>query len=215
MRKVMRGIDSERAVKFGRVVVVCSTLLVLASCLQRGPSTKAAAPVTPAAPKPVAAAPPPPPPPLSIPQTRVELPAPQPVDAAALETESAPPDAQQPALRPAAGPPRRPAAPPAAVPPATPPAATPEQVEAPIREVIPQAEQDRLREQAKGRRDEVERIFAQLGKRGEARSPKSVVESIKSFLTLSKEAESRNDLRQADALAERAQILARDLLNGK
>jgi hypothetical protein len=212
----MRGIDLKRAVKLGRVLVLFAALLALASCLQRGPSSKAAAPVTPAAPKPVAAAPAPPPPPLSIPQTHVELPAPQPLEPAALETETAPPDAQLPAVRPPTGTPRRPGPPPAAAPAVTPPPATAEPAEAPrIQEVIPQAELDKLREQAKGRRDEVARIFDQLGKRGLARFPKSVVESIKNFLELSKEAEARNDMRQADALAERAQILARDLQNGK
>jgi hypothetical protein len=39
--------------------------------------------------------------------------------------------------------------------------------------------------------------------------------SIHSFVKLSDDSEKRNEMRQADALAERAQILARDLQHGK
>jgi hypothetical protein len=42
-----------------------------------------------------------------------------------------------------------------------------------------------------------------------------VVATIRNFLTLSGEAENHNDMRQADALAERAQILAKELQSGK
>src|ERR1019366_8693246 len=66
--------------------------ILLAGCELRGKPAKSAVP--PAAPKPVASAAPAPAPlpALSIPQTRVELPKPQPVDPAALETEATPPE---------------------------------------------------------------------------------------------------------------------------
>src|SRR5215470_12238454 len=76
------------------IIVAFATLT--AGCVLSGKAPKQAA-ATPAAPKPVAAAPAPPPPPLSIPQTQVELPKPQPLDPAALVTEPAPPQEEQPA----------------------------------------------------------------------------------------------------------------------
>ena len=42
-----------------------------------------------------------------------------------------------------------------------------------------------------------------------------MVASIRSFVALSEQAEKYNDMRQADALAERAQILAKELQSGK
>jgi hypothetical protein len=42
-----------------------------------------------------------------------------------------------------------------------------------------------------------------------------VVTNINSFLASSIDAERRGDVKLADALAERAQILAKDLANGK
>jgi hypothetical protein len=66
-----------------------------------------------------------------------------------------------------------------------------------------------------GRRREVSQILAQMGKVRMSRAQQNVVTSIKNFLALSDEAEKRNDMRQADALAEKAQLLARDLRNGK
>src|ERR1039458_753861 len=69
--------------------------IVLAGCSLRGKPAKTA--IVPAAPKPVVApAPAAPPPALSIPQTRVELPKPQPVDPAALATEPRPPELPEP-----------------------------------------------------------------------------------------------------------------------
>ena len=42
-----------------------------------------------------------------------------------------------------------------------------------------------------------------------------VADTIRSFLSLSEDAEKHNDMRQADALAERAQILAKELQSGQ
>src|ERR1035441_9244475 len=95
--------------------------ILLAGCELRGKPAKSAVP--PAAPKPVASAAPAPAPlpALSIPQTRVELPKPQPVDPAALETEATPPEPPPAVAAPAPPPPRAP--PPARQPP--PPGAPP------------------------------------------------------------------------------------------
>ena len=81
--------------------------------------------------------------------------------------------------------------------------------------MIPPAELKRLQDQLQGRRREVNQILDRVSKRRVARTQQNVVTNIRNFLTLSAEAEQRNDIRQADALAERAQILARDLQNGK
>ena len=106
-------------------------------------------------------------------------------------------------------------APPAAT---NPPQATPT-VEVPprpaIEEMIPPTEVKRLQDQLSGRRKEVAQILDQLSKRHLGSTQQNVVASIRNFLALSDEAEKRNDFRQADVLAERAQLLARDLQNGK
>jgi len=197
----------------GPVVLIIAALLALVSCAKHAP--KAAVPVTPVAPKP-AAPPPPPAPPLSTPQTRVELPEPQPVDRAALEKDSAAQDAPPVVKPPVAQ--RKPQSTPAAAPPATPPPATAPAAEAPrvaIQEVISPTEFKRLQDQVQGRRREVNQILEQLNKRRPVRGQQTIVNDIRNFITLSEEAEKRNDIRQADAFAERAQILARDLQNGK
>src|ERR1039458_9882313 len=188
--------------------------ILLAGCELRGKPAKSAVP--PAAPKPVASAAPAPAPlpALSIPQPRVELPKPQPVDPAALETEATPPEpppavaattrARRPT--PAAGHPA-PASPPAATPP-------PEPRET-VQEIVSPAEVKRLQDQAQARRNEVKQILDRLGRRQLTGTQRNVVATIRNFLTLSGEAENHNDMRQADALAERAQILAKELQSGK
>jgi hypothetical protein len=187
--------------------------IVLAGCSLRAKPAKTA--VTPAAPKPVAApAPAPAPPaPLSIPQTNVELPSPQPVDPAALVTE-----APQPAEPPPAAPPRRRTTPgPSQTVNPAPPAATPA-VEPPrpaVQEIVPQAETKRLQEQAQGRRREVKQILDQVVRRNLSEAQKDVAATIRSFVTLSEEAEQHNDPRQAVALAERAWILVKELQSEK
>jgi hypothetical protein len=188
--------------------------IVIAGCSLRAKPAKTA--VTPAVPKPVVAPAPPaaPPAPLSIPQTNVELPSPQPVNPAALVTE-----APQPVEAPPAAPPRtRRTGPPASqtVSPALP-AANPA-VEPPrpaVQEIVPQAETKRLQEQAQGRRREVKQILDQLSRRQLSDPQKDVAATIRSFVTLSEEAEQHNDPRQAVALAERAWILAKELQSEK
>ena len=158
----------------------------------------------------------PPPPALSIPQTRVELPQPQPVDPAALATETIPPE-PPPAAAPARSRRGIPAVSPAAGQPASPPAAaaSPTEPRETVQEIISPAELKRLHDRAQGRRRETNQILDQLGRRPKTSAQQNVEATIRSFLALSEEAEKHNDLRQADALAERAQILAKELQSGK
>ena len=188
--------------------------ILLAGCELRGKPAKSALP--PAAPKPVASAAPAPAPlpALSIPQTRVELPKPQPVDPAALETEATPPEPPPAVAAPARS---RRATPAASQPaPASPPAATPPpEPRETVQEIVSPAEVKRLQDQAQARRNEVKQILDRLGRRQLTGTQRNVVATIRNFLTLSGEAENHNDMRQADALAERAQILAKELQSGK
>jgi hypothetical protein len=186
--------------------------ILLVGCSLRGKPAKSVVP--PAAPKPVVA-PAPPPPALSIPQTRVELPKPQPVDPAALATEPTPPEPPEPPPAPAPARPRR--ASPAASQPASPaPAATPPpEPRETFQEIVSPAELKRLQDRAAANRREANQILDQLGRRQLTGAQQHAAATIRSFLGLSEEAEKHNDPRQADALAERAQILAKELQSGK
>jgi outer membrane biosynthesis protein TonB len=146
----------------------------------------------------------------------VQLPKPQPLDEAALQTVTPPP------AEPAAPAPKTPPKPkPAQVvgpqqkpEPAAPP---PPEAERPrISEIVAPTEVKRLQDQAHGRLREVTGILIEVNKgRPLTQAQRNVVNSINSFVNASSDAEKRNDMRQADALAERAQVLARGLMNGK
>ena len=195
-----------------KVLTTALLAIVLAGCVLRG-KPKAAAPVAPK-PEPAAApAPAPPPAPLSVPQTQVALPKEQPLDDAALATEPVPPPEPAPAP---AGPPQRqrnrPATPAAPPPVVAPPAPEPREA---LQEILSPVESQRLKDHAQARRGEATQILDRLGKRRLSTAQQSVAASIRSFLALSEQAEKYNDMRQADALAERAQILAKELQSGK
>jgi hypothetical protein len=160
------------------------------------------------------------PPPLSIPQTHVELPEAQPIDNAAYDTElPAPAVAVPTAPTPAriANPPKprplpaRDPQPAVQPPPVGPPA---EAARPAIQELISPAEANRLQSSAQARRAEASRILQQLDRRRLTASQQQVAASIRNFLALSQDSEKHNDMRQADALAERAQILAKELQSG-
>jgi hypothetical protein len=196
--------------------------IVLAGCSLRGKPAKTA--IVPVAPKPVAAPAlaPPPSAPLSIPQTRVELPKPQPVDPAALATEPRPPELPEPDPPPAVAPARPRRTSPAASQPASPAAAAPAAAATPppetretFQEIVSPAELKRLQDQALARRREANQILDQLSRRQLTGAEQGVAATIRNFLALSEEAEKHNDPRQANALAERAQILAKELQSGK
>jgi hypothetical protein len=114
-----------------------------------------------------------------------------------------------------------PATPPAATPPtATPPATAtpppePATPQTPIQEIVPPQEAKRLQELAQSRRRDVQQMLDQLARRQLGTAQKSAITSINDFLTKSVDAERRGDMKLAESLAERAQVLAKDLINGK
>lgn len=111
-----------------------------------------------------------------------------------------------------AGPPKPEAAPAQTAPAA---AATPEPERPPILEILPDAERKRLQESAAGRRREIHRILDPLDARKLSDGQRALTARIRSFLQLSDDAEGRGDMRQADALAERAQVLVQELQGGR
>ena len=163
-------------------------------------------------PKPVAVQPPAPEPPLSIPQTAVTLPSAQPVNPDAIppvRTSQAPaperteaPPAPRSSRRSAAGP-----AKPEPEPEQEAPAA---QEQAPIQPILSGEEQRRIQGVIEARRREIGEKLGRA-KGGQSSHDKSLVERINSFLAQSAQAEQRGDYAQADALSERALILAREL----
>jgi len=171
-------------------------------------------------PKPAAAQPPAPEAPLSIPQTGVTLPSPQPVNPDAIPkiqvAQEAPAAVEKPETPAPPKPVRKPAptqskqeAETEAETPAPPPAAAPEQPP-PIQPILSADDQKRIREAIENRKRE---ITAKLGR---AKGPlsahnKSLIERIRSMLTLCDEAEKRGDYSQADALSERAAALVQEL----
>jgi hypothetical protein len=156
------------------------------------------------------------------------LPPAQPISPEALATlQPAPPPTENPseprtARRPVAAGPVRPRPEPAPVT-ATPQAATPTppaavETEPPrptVQEIIPAGELKRLQDSADARKAEIKKIVDTARARGLNRDQKALVTRIDSFVQLSDDAEKRNDMRQADSLAERAQILSRELQNGR
>jgi hypothetical protein len=179
-------------------------------------------------PKPVAAAPKPaapdPPPsdtasdlPLSVPQTQVTLPSPQPIQAEALATvrpESQPsPEPANPAVRPPrSAPPRNESRQQAITPPqpaAAPPATQPSRVR--IRPVESAAERKRLMAGINTRKRQVQEILGKVRNRTLTEAQKSAVERIQAFLEQTDAALKDQDLQQADALSNRALLLSQVL----
>lgn len=174
----------------------------------------------------VIAAPPPPPEPtvakapegpLSIPQTNVQLPPPQPLDPKALESAQQTPEPAEPQSAPPAKAPKRPAQPAVATGPQPPPAneTPPPPVvteERPrLQEIVPPEEKKKLADDINVRKREINEVLQQAGRRQLSEQDRSIVERIRSFLQLSDQAAARDDMRQAEALSERALVLAREL----
>jgi hypothetical protein len=208
---------------FRKEISILAAALTLAGC-----SLRARKPVAAAAPPPVrpavGAAPPPAVEPLSIPQTQVMLPPPQAVSEEALATiqepvlvelpepPSPPPARRVTASSPPPGP--KPETLPAAQGPAAPASPAPAAVEPErprIQELVSPAEQKLLADSLEARRREIRMALDQATARGPSSSEKDLMNRIRSFLKLSDEALARGDARQADAQAERAQILCREL----
>jgi hypothetical protein len=198
--------------KPAEAILAAGIAILLAGCLLRGtPKTAQAAPATP---KPaVVPAPAPPPQPLSIPQTKVELPPPQPVNPEALPSTQ--PQPEEPAPAPAAPPkpPRGHAAQPArSDPPAPLPPVTAEPAERPpVQEIVSAEELRQLQVNAQRDRQEATRLLDRAAAHRLTRQQQQLKKSIESFLQLSSDAEKRGDLRQASELAGRAAVLAKEL----
>ena len=182
-------------------------LVVLAGCVHN--RHQAAVPPTP---QPVAEQKPEPEPQLSIPQTVVHLPAAQPVNPDAIPPVPAgPPPAPEKAGTSVPPRPARRASPPKqAETEAESPPATTAQEPAPFQPILSAEEQRRLQGAIEVRRREIDgRLVRAKGHLSD--HDKSLVDRINSFLTLSAQAAQRGDYTQADALSERALILAREL----
>jgi len=170
--------------------------------------------------------------PLSTPQTQVVLPPAQPLDPAALATETSSADSAPVAMEPAApaaAPPAGPAATPrvrrpapavAAQPvaPAAQPPAPP--VEAPVERpamqaILPAQEQKKLKDSAEARKKEVRATLAKMTGRRLSADDQDLVKRIQFFLAQSDQAERHGDMSQADVFAQRAQDLARGWQSGK
>jgi hypothetical protein len=187
-------------------------LVVLAGC-NLGGHPQAAAPPPP---KPAAVQQPAPEPPLSIPQTVVQLPSAQPVNPDAIPAPPAGPPPVPEKSETATSPrpvrranPPKPAETEEETPPAASPAPTAEEP-APFQPILSGEEKKRIQDAIGARRHEIdERLTRAKGHLTD--HDKSLVERINSFLTLAAQAAQRGDFTQADALSERALILAREL----
>ena len=199
-----------------QVLLVVIIAIPLAGCGLGGkPQTVAAAP---APPKP--AVPPPPPEPLSIPQTQVDLPAPQTLNPDALNTAPQEEPRPQAQIKPATQTPRpsRPPAPqpkPADTQPVPEPAAEqPAETARPaIHEIMPDAEKNRLRDEAHVHQEETRKLLREA--KPKTANQKRAKDEINQFLKQSQDAENTGDMRLADQLAERAHILAKEFESGK
>jgi hypothetical protein len=83
-----------------------------------------------------------------------------------------------------------------------------------VQEILQPEELKRLQDSVASRKQEVHRVLDAALARKLTRQQAAAVSRIQSFLQQSEEAEKRGDLRQADALGERAQILAREFQGG-
>jgi hypothetical protein len=199
-------------------ILAAAIAVSLSGCSLRGKPQTAKA--VPPAPKPVTApAPPAPPPKLSIPQTDVQLPPPQPVDPEALaqvtpaeEPRPTTPPATRAGRRPSTAPRQEPAAPAAPVAPPPQPAETDRPA---IQELLPAAEVDRFQKETAEYKRETQDLLQQAQRRRLNATQQGVVKTVNTLLQESEAARERNDWRVAHELANRAVTLARELTGGK
>jgi hypothetical protein len=195
-------------------VALASSLALLQSACALTGKPKTSAAVAPPQPAPAAAKPSPPPEPLSVPQTQVRLPPPQPFNPDALPEPK--PAAETPAPS-TPRPPRRTAPAPKPEPPApataAPVTAAPEP--APIQEVLTTDERKRLQESADNQKSEISHLLTKIKSHHPTAEANHEIRRIQSLVAQSNDAEKRGDMRQADALAERALVLARGLDSAK
>ncbi len=211
----MRRIEAGLAV----ALAFCFAALQQSCALTGKPKPAATVAAVPPQPKPVAAKPAAPPESLSVAQTQVQLPPVQPVNMDALpqpkeEEPAAAPAAPRPARRtPAAPPPKpetsAPATPPAEAAPAPAPAL------APVQEMLSADEKRRFQQSAEGRRAEIRQLLKDIKSHRLTTDQSHEVKRIQSLVAQSEDVERTGDMRQADALAERGLILAREMTSGK
>ncbi len=148
----------------------------------------------------------------------MQLPPPQPVnpDAVALpapKSEAGARPSTQPRGR-FAGPRRRNRKPETPVPAAPTPAPADAEL-APVQEVLTADERKRFKDSADARKTEIRQLLTQIKSHRLTAEANREVKRIQSLVAQSDDVEKRGDMRQADALAERALILARELTGGK
>lgn len=196
-----------------QALLIVAVAFGLSGCFLRKP--KANTPPAPTAKPAPAPAPAPPPEPLSVPQTNVHLPPPQPLTPEAIATTQLPgepppppmPTPRPPVRQPRPAPPKPVETTPAPAA-ATPPAAEPER--APFTEVLPAAELKRLQEEAATRSQEARKLVNAIP-RNRRRGQEQTIRRVEAFLKQVEEAEQRRDMRQASELAGRALVLAKEL----
>ena len=197
--------------------------LVLSACEMKTPRAKTPPPPQPdsakAEPAPESA----PAEPLSIPQTQVRLPSPQPIDPEALATPPVYVPAEQtqtskshrgskrqgpqPASAPSPGKPETVET--ADVPPAT------ETPRPPIGPVLSDEERRRMTDDINARLKNVDQMLGRISALHPTEAEKASVERILSFQKLSREAVERGEIQPASALADRAVLLAQEVLHGR
>ena len=197
--------------------------LVLSACEMKTPRAKTPPPPQPdsarAEPAPESA----PAEPLSIPQTQVRLPSPQPIDPEALATPPVyvPADQSQ-TSKTRRGNKRQGPQPASAAPPGKPetvetsdvPPVT-ETPRPPIGPVLSDEERRRMTEDIYARLKNVDQMLGRISALHPTETEKASVERILSFQKLSREAVERGEIQQASALADRAVLLAQEVLYGR
>ena len=152
------------------------------------------------------------PPALSIPQTRAELPSPQPLPEEALATtppEEEPPPRPVPVVK---TPPKRQTTQAAAPKPETPPVPPPAESERlPVQEIVPAEQQNRLREEANASRRECQQIVKRVQDRRPTRAQRGLIDRIQALVKQSESKERSGDLPAAKQLADIALGLAKDM----
>jgi hypothetical protein len=212
---------SDSSLVFRLAIVLLA--LCAAACNMRLPNAK-----TPPPPQPTAAKAEPPPSaasnePLSIPQTQVRLPRPQPIDPEALAT---PPITlpEPPTQRPVRRASKQPGTLPVPVNPVKPELPEPTETqsassEAPTRPrvepVLPADERRQLIEDIASRLKQVDRMLAGIDPHRLSGAEKTSVAKIHSFSALSRQAMERGETQQASALADRAFLLAQELVRDR
>jgi hypothetical protein len=155
--------------------------------------------------------------PLSIPQTQVRLPNPQPINPQALATPPVPTEPSAP--RTARKTPKRPSPPPAATASAKPeaqdtgeaPSAT-ERPRQPIGPVLSDEARRKLNEDTASQLKEVDDMLARIMTLHLTDQEQRSAQTIRSFESLSRSATERGEIQQASELAKRALLLAQEVL---